>query len=170
MPLKWHLQKNNTWDFRVGMSSWIRMEINKSLLARKLLCEHKKQWAGERYFTWALENCILYIKRRRHTQTFLLHVYFAHTNSFIFLGWAASETGVKPVLGVHYITTLLGKWLVNDLSFSKKKYIYIYILFNHKCLSCCSSAIHMCGFMHYIFTLERSRVVSSSPVYFGSKR
>ncbi len=45
----------------------------------------------------------------------------------------------------------------------KKKNIYI--LFNHKFSSCTSYAMHI--FKHYVITLEKSCVVSSSSVYFG---
>ncbi len=43
-----------------------------------------------------------------------------------------------------------------------------YILFNHKCSSCSSSAMRIPDFMHYMITLERSCAVSS--LLSGSKR
>ncbi len=46
---------------------------------------------------------------------------------------------------------------------SSKKMINIYILFNHKCSSRTSSAMHV--FTHCVITLEKSYAVSSSSVY-----
>ncbi len=39
-----------------------------------------------------------------------------------------------------------------------------YVLFNHKCSSCTSSAMRVCDFTHYVITLEKSLVQGSHKV------
>ncbi len=49
-------------------------------------------------------------------------------------------------------------------------FLKLYILFNHKCSPCTSSAMCVRNFMHCVITLEKSHMVSPLSVYSGSKR